>query len=50
MSGVLGYVCLGRAKECFGVLADQAQPEYWGNVAYLAVVVTETRRPPPHAD
>jgi DNA replication protein DnaC len=37
----LGYLGLGRAAECFAVLADQAKAEGWGHVGYLARVVAE---------
>lgn len=37
----LGYLQLGRAAECFAMLADQAKSEDWSHVEYLARVVAE---------
>ena len=37
----LGYLQLGRAAECFALLAEQARKEEWSHVAYLARVMAE---------
>ena len=37
----LGYLALGRAAECFAVLAEQAGREDWSHVEYLGRVVAE---------
>jgi DNA replication protein DnaC len=36
-----GYLALGRAAECFAVLAEQARREDWSHVEYLARVMAE---------
>jgi DNA replication protein DnaC len=37
----LGYLQLGRAAECFAVLAEQATKDGWSHVDYLATVMAE---------
>ncbi len=37
----LGYLQLGRAVECFAVLAEEAKAESWSHVSYLSRVVAE---------
>jgi len=37
----LGYLGMGRAAECFALLAEQAKAEDWGYVGYLARVMAE---------
>lgn len=37
----LGYLALGRAAECFAVLAEQARREEWSHVEFLSRVMAE---------
>jgi DNA replication protein DnaC len=37
----LGYLQLGRAAECFAILADKAKEEGWNHVEYLRAVMAE---------
>ncbi len=37
----LGYLGLGRATECFAVLAEEAKAGEWSHVSYLARVMAE---------